>query len=578
MEKHEVNVPCKRRRRLNNFRYLLLCSLTLFCLIPLYFGQPLRSQVRQYLNRPRNGHSYNSDPEQWCPLPDVAVPEDDSLKPSEHFINSEQLELQVQRLSAAVRVPTESYDDNGDVDEDPRWKPFEDFHQVLKQLFPLVHSQLELRKVNRYGLLYTFKGTDTSKKPILFTAHQDVVPAGTASRWTYPPYEGHFDGSFIWGRGAADCKNVLIGILSAIEDLLSQSFVPRRTIVLAFGFDEETGGVRGAAALNQSLVEEWGPESFLFVLDEGGMGIQSQGDVLYAYPGVGEKGYYDIQLTLEVKGGHSSRPPRHTGIGIMADAIVALENEPYAPRLTHSNPFRRVLECRTKYSPEAVQPWLRDALLSGDEYEIAKKLAEEETEEKWLLQTSQAIDVINGGIKVNALPENVEFQVNHRIALHESAQYIDSHIQKVLDPIIRKYDLELHFNTRNGSDSEELDTETISSGILKAKGLQVIDIAPISATDNNVWRIFSGTIRHIFESTESGTGKTVVPAGNIMTGNTDTVHYWNLTDNIYRFTPSRNGTRLNQHGIDERMGLTAHLEGIRLYYDLIRNFDSWEDA
>ncbi|KAF3061867.1 Carboxypeptidase S [Daldinia childiae] len=337
-------------------------------------------------------------------------------------MNSRQLQLQVERLSAAVRVPTESYDDNGDVDEDPRWETFQDLHQVLKQLLPLVHSQLELRKVNRYGLLYTFRGEDASKKPILLTAHQDVVPAGTASRWTYPPYEGYFDGSFIWGRGAADCKNVLIGILSVIEDLLSQSFVPRRTIVLAFGFDEETGGVRGAAALNQSLVEEWGLESFLFVLDEGGMGIQSQGDVLYAYPGVGEKGYYDIQLTLEVKGGHSSRPPKHTGIGIMADAIVALENEPYVPRLTRSNPFRRVLECRTRYSPGAVQPWLRDALLSGDEYEIAEKLAEEETEEKWLVQTSQAIDVINGGVKVNALPENVEFQVNHRVALHESNQ------------------------------------------------------------------------------------------------------------------------------------------------------------
>ncbi|KAI1470879.1 Zn-dependent exopeptidase [Daldinia caldariorum] len=493
-------------------------------------------------------------------------------------MSSEQLELQVQRLSAALRVPTESYDDNGNVDEDPRWKTFEDFHQVLERLFPLVHSQLEIRKVNRYGLLYTFRGTDNSKKPILLTAHQDVVPAGPASRWTYPPYEGHFDGSFIWSRGAADCKNVLIGILSAIEDLISQSFVPFRTIVLAFGFDEETGGVRGAATLNQSLVQEWGPDSFLFVLDEGGMGVQSHGDALYAYPGVGEKGYYDIQLTLEVTGGHSSRPPRHTGIGIMADAIVALENEPYAPRLTYSNPFRRVLECRTKHSPEAVQPWLRDALLSGDEYEIAKKLAEEETEEKWLVQTSQAIDVINGGVTVNALPESIEFQVNHRIALHESAQYINSQIRRVLDPIVQKYELELRFETNNGSYAGGPDPDAISSGILKAKGLQVINIAPISATDNNVWSVFSGTIRHVFESTESGMGKTVVPAGNIMTGNTDTLHYWNLTDNIYRFTPSRNGTRLNQHGIDERMGLTAHLEGIRLYYDLIRNFDNWEDA
>ncbi|KAI1779138.1 carboxypeptidase S [Hypoxylon cercidicola] len=573
MEKHQSNIPYERQRQCSRKRNILLCCLGCLCLIPLYFGQSLRSRVQSLScgSRP-----YRDDPDKWCPLPDVTVPGGDGLRTSDHFMSSPQLKLQVERLSAAVRVPTESYDDNGDVDEDPRWATFQDFHEVLEQLFPLVHSQLELRKVNRYGLQYTFRGTDATKKPILLTAHQDVVPAGTASRWTYPPYEGHFDGTFLWGRGSADCKNVLIGILSAIEDLLSQSFVPRRTIVLAFGFDEETSGFRGAAALNQSLIEEWGSDSFLFVLDEGGMGIQGQGDdVLYAYPGVGEKGYYDVQLTLDVNGGHSSRPPRHTGIGIMADAIVALENNPYSPRLTQSSPFRRVLECRAKFSAKEVQPWLRGLLLSGDEKEIAEKLAREETEEKWLVQTSQAVDVITGGVKVNALPESVQLQVNHRVALHESVQHINDHIREVLAPVVQKYDL--YFEGFNSSNTESFGLETASSPILVAQSLQSLDPAPISPTNNGVWAVFSGTIRHVFQTTESGQGKTVVPVGNIMTGNTDTVHYWDLTRNIYRFVPSRDGTRLNRHGIDERMGMTAHLEGMRLYYDLIRNFDGWED-
>ncbi|KAI1377764.1 putative vacuolar carboxypeptidase Cps1 [Hypoxylon crocopeplum] len=576
MGKRQAISLYEHREPRNRRKGILICSLVFLCLISLYFGSSLRSQVEHCLKLSSDGRPYNNDPEKWCPLPEIVVPRDDKLDASDHFMSSRHLQLQVQRLSAAVHVPTESYDDNGDVNEDPRWATFDDFHQVLQQLFPLVHSQLELRKVNRYGLLYTFRGTDTSKKPILLTAHQDVVPAGTASRWTYPPFAGHFDGSFIWGRGSADCKNVLVGILSAIEDLLQQSFMPRRTIVLAFGFDEETGGLRGATALNQALIEEWGSDSFLFVLDEGGMGIQSQGDVLYAYPGVGEKGYYDIQLILDIKGGHSSRPPKHTGIGIMADAIVALENEPYSPRLTQSNPFRRVLECRTRYSPEAVQPWLRDALLSGSEGKIAEKLAEEETEEKWLVQTSQAIDVITGGVKVNALPESVQLQVNHRVALHESVQEINRHVREVLAPVVRKY--ELHVEGFNTSSAEAFGLGTASSGTLEMRSLQTLDPSPISPTDNGVWAVFSGTLRHIFETTESGQGKITVPVGNIMTGNTDTVHYWGLTRNIYRFTPSRNGTRLNQHGIDERMGITAHLEGLRLYYDMIRNFDNWDDA
>lgn len=39
--------------------------------------------------------------------------------------------------------------------------------------------------------------------------------------------------------GATDCKNSLMGILDALEFLLSQDFEPKRTIVAGFGFDEE---------------------------------------------------------------------------------------------------------------------------------------------------------------------------------------------------------------------------------------------------------------------------------------------------------------------------------------------------
>lgn len=74
----------------------------------------------------------------WCPLPNVTSSSDDSLKPSDHLMSPEQRQLQVRRLTAAVHVPTESFDDNGDVNQDPRWETFDDFHQVLSDLFPLV--------------------------------------------------------------------------------------------------------------------------------------------------------------------------------------------------------------------------------------------------------------------------------------------------------------------------------------------------------------------------------------------------------------------------------------------------------
>lgn len=116
---------------------LLLVSLHLFPIPHVLFKHCLSSLSKE---RPSgNGNS-------WCPLSDVIVSQNDSLRASEHLMNDEVRALQVKRLSDAVRVPTESYDDNGEVDEDPRWRTFEDFHAVLRQLFPLVYVILGLIK------------------------------------------------------------------------------------------------------------------------------------------------------------------------------------------------------------------------------------------------------------------------------------------------------------------------------------------------------------------------------------------------------------------------------------------------
>lgn len=75
----------------------------------------------------------------WCPLPELALPIHDGLGPSDRFMKHEHLELQVSRLSAAVRIPTESYDDSGPVGVDPRWDVFQEFHELLAELFPLTY-------------------------------------------------------------------------------------------------------------------------------------------------------------------------------------------------------------------------------------------------------------------------------------------------------------------------------------------------------------------------------------------------------------------------------------------------------
>jgi Gly-Xaa carboxypeptidase len=102
-------------------------------------------------------------------------------------------------------------------------------------------------------------------------AHQDVVPVpdSTVDAWTHPPFSGYYDGTFIWGRGASDCKNQLIAELETIELFLKYGFEPKRTIILAFGFDEECSGRRGAGHIAPVLIERYGENGVAAIVDEG---------------------------------------------------------------------------------------------------------------------------------------------------------------------------------------------------------------------------------------------------------------------------------------------------------------------
>jgi hypothetical protein len=50
-------------------------------------------------------------------------------------------------------------------------------------------------------------------------------------------------GTWIWGRGTCDDKSDLIRQLLAVDSLLKQGFSPARTLILSYGFDEESKGI-----------------------------------------------------------------------------------------------------------------------------------------------------------------------------------------------------------------------------------------------------------------------------------------------------------------------------------------------
>ena len=95
---------------------------------------------------------------------------------------------------------------------------------------------------------------------------------------------------WLWGRGSSDCKNNVIGLLSVLERLIETEFKPRRTIILAFGQDEEASGLYGATRISALLEERYGKNGIELILDEGGNGLNDDFGTLMALPALAEKG------------------------------------------------------------------------------------------------------------------------------------------------------------------------------------------------------------------------------------------------------------------------------------------------
>lgn len=72
--------------------------------------------------------------------------------------------------------------------------------------------------------------------------HVDVVEIGDTGKWIHPPFSGHFDGEYLWGRGALDDKGAVIASLYALKTLSDLKVPLNKEIWLIVGSAEEGGG------------------------------------------------------------------------------------------------------------------------------------------------------------------------------------------------------------------------------------------------------------------------------------------------------------------------------------------------
>ncbi|MBN2161126.1 MAG: M20 family peptidase [Spirochaetes bacterium] len=434
------------------------------------------------------------------------------------------------RLAGAIRFRTISRQDQSNLAR----KEFLGLHAFLKKSYPKLHRTLHRETVNDLSLLYTWKGSDPQAEPILLMAHLDVVPVeqGTEPNWTHPPFSGTVAGGFVWGRGALDVKDGVIGIMEAVESLLAAGFAPKRTVYLAFGHDEEVLGGSGAAAVCDLLASRGA--RLAFVLDEGGF-IRTDGMPGVPRPvalvSVAEKGYLTLDLEVRGGGGHSGMPPRRTVAGRLAAALCRLEKRPFPARLTP--PVRAMFRALAR---EAASPYRyvygNVRLFSPLMLAMLARTPSSDA----MIRTTVAPTMLEGSGKENVMPQSVRATVNLRILPGDTRESVTARVKKVVgDPGV----------------------------VVTARG-QSSDPSPISDAGSPEYAALAETIASVFPD--------VVVAPFLMVAATDSRHFARISRQVFRFNPVRmdSGDLARIHGTDERIGVRNFGDLIAFFAALVR--------
>ncbi|GMW00945.1 MAG: peptidase M20 [Candidatus Hydrogenedentota bacterium] len=412
------------------------------------------------------------------------------------------------------------------------------FHTFLETTYPQVHAALQREIIGGFSLLYTWPGSDASLDPLLIMGHFDVVPVApdTLDQWTHPPFAGVVEDGIVWGRGAVDDKINIIGTMEAVTRLLESSYRPKRTVMLAFGHDEEATGREGAKAIAATLQDRG--IRLACAVDEGGFiisGVMPGIESPVALIGIAEKGYVTLKLTANDVGGHSSTPPRHGAIGILANAVKRLEDNPFPDQIDGIP--RQMLEA---LAPEMSLPY---RAIMGNLWltkPIVKRIMSANPKVDATLRTTTAVTTISGGIKENVLPTEASATVNHRIYPGESMASTAERVKRIIND------------------------DRVAVEIMDGSGNEPSPVSPIGGT---AYKAIEKTLRQVTPD--------ALVAPYLVLGATDARYFYSVTDNVYRIVAVRipGDATAMVHGVNEHIAVENVGEVAAFYAQLIRNFN-----
>lgn len=432
----------------------------------------------------------------------------------------------VNALAELVRCRTVSYDDRTLEDD----AEFEKLIAKLPTLYPNVVKTCPMQRMEDRGLLFHWKGSKGDGKPSVLMAHYDVVPV-EEENWTHPAFDAEIVDGIMWGRGTLDTKVTFNGVLSAAENLIKQGFTPENDIYFAFSGGEEINGMGAVNIVNYFKENNIELE---MVVDEGGAVVED------VFPGVSEpcgligiaeKGLINLEYSISSAGGHASAPKPHTPVGRLAMACAKVEAHPFKMHLT--KPALEMFDTLGRRSTFLYRIIFANLwCFSGVLDTMGKKSGGEFNA---LMRTTVAFTQMSGSAAPNVIPPSASMVSNIRL---NPADSVDSAVEYIRS-VINDPDVKLTVGEH-------------------------MEPSPISRTDCIGWQRVVNAV--------SGTWQGCVVAPYLMVQCSDSRHYGDISDRVYRFSAMdlTAEERSSIHGNDEHIRLETAQRAVEFYIRIMR--------
>ena len=290
------------------------------------------------------------------------------------------------------------------------------FAQSDIEIIPVEHTA---------ALVVHYRGSDKSLRPILLSAHMDVVAANPAD-WQRDPFKLIEENGYLYGRGVADMKTNMIALVETFMRFKREHCVPKRSMIMVFSGDEETD-----MASTRELAKRYHDAEFLLNADVGGGTLNAQGKPVVYEIQAAEKTYADFKLTVTSAGGHSSEPdvPKNA-IYRLAKALDRIAA--YQFPVQHSEITLASLKATGEHNTGPIAAAMRAFAANPNDAKAAATLSADPAY-VGQIRTTCVATMLDGGHALNALPQRTDANINCRIFPGTHIASVQATLAKVID-------------------------------------------------------------------------------------------------------------------------------------------------